>query len=522
MKQLLKYGIGCLLVASVVPVISSCDDNDISSDITEIIYPSSIQLDIPEKWQGYIYNDATGASVLPLISGETVDLGYSLSDNATYRDVVWESSNPSVATVNADGQVTAINGNGTDYSIITVHPEIYYSGSNGLTGTLRVIVSDVVNPVTNVSIIYTPRDEYYEGDILTLGFTVLPVDATYQTVKWESSDETVATVDGGKVTFLHRGEVKIKATSMDGRASDELSFTVLSGEAPTSVSFVNTEKLQNLAYGQKINLKEHVKMEPADATFSMIEWSDEDGLISVDENGVMKIKYTGDASSLQMIGHTIKLTAEDRNGVKLGEINLTVDAGHFIHFFGDGMTPFLMDWKSGTTWDQLGNYVHIDASGSMRQDVGLARNTTGEYYLNTVTYKYFAIKMRPTYWFDEENGYSKYQPGAPNGWMQNKLALNMNLVSTNPGHQNITKQLNADGTALVDLVYDGTPKVCVMDISGISAVSGAADATGQVGFKNLDIVVADITYTSNRTYDLYWVGTFDSLQAIQEFYEANE
>ena len=525
MKQLLKYGIGCLLMASIFPIITSCDDTDISSDITEIVYPSSVQLDIPEEWQGYIYTDATGASVLPLISGQTASLGYSMPDDATYRDVVWESSNVSVATVDDKGLVTAVKGNGSSYSIISVHPEVYFSSSNGLVAALRVIVADEVNPVTSVSIDFTERDEYYEGDILTLGYTLTPSTSTYRTVKWSSSNGAIATVSSeGKVTFLATGNVTITATSMDNAASASKDFNIKKGTAPTTISFKDNMPKENLAYGQKINLKDYIVMDPADASFSMIEWSDEDGLISVDENGVLKIKYTGDISSFAMSGHTIKLTAKDRNGGELGKIDLTVAPGHFIHLFSDGMKPFIMDWKQGTVWNQYESYVHIDASESMRQDIGIANNKSGGYYLNATTYKYFAVKIRPTYWYDEANGYSKFQPGAPDGWRQNKLALNINLNVNdgNAGHQNITKQLNADGNELVDLIYDGTPKVGVLDISSVGKVSGAADLTGLVDIKNLDIIVADLTYANERTYDIYWMGTFDSLEAIKEFYEANE
>ncbi len=54
------------------------------------------------------------------------------------------------------------------------------------------------------------------GDTITLTATVLPVNATDASVTWSTSDDTVATVDGGVVTALAEGEATITATTTDG------------------------------------------------------------------------------------------------------------------------------------------------------------------------------------------------------------------------------------------------------------------------------------------------------------------
>lgn len=55
------------------------------------------------------------------------------------------------------------------------------------------------------------------GKTLTLTATVLPENATYKTVTWTSSDETVATVEDGKVTAVGEGVAIITATTADGK-----------------------------------------------------------------------------------------------------------------------------------------------------------------------------------------------------------------------------------------------------------------------------------------------------------------
>lgn len=49
----------------------------------------------------------------------------------------------------------------------------------------------------------------------TLTVTVAPSNAYVQTVEWSSSDETIATVDGGVVTAVADGTATITVTATD-------------------------------------------------------------------------------------------------------------------------------------------------------------------------------------------------------------------------------------------------------------------------------------------------------------------
>ena len=73
-----------------------------------------------------------------------------------------------------------------------------------------------VVPVESVSIDITGvvKDK---GNAFTLTATVLPANATNKAVTWESSDQTVATVDGdGKVTCVDGGTATITVKTVDG------------------------------------------------------------------------------------------------------------------------------------------------------------------------------------------------------------------------------------------------------------------------------------------------------------------
>ena len=83
-----------------------------------------------------------------------------------------------------------------------------------------------VVPVESVSIDITGvvKDK---GNVFTLTATVLPANATNKAVIWESSDQTVATVDGdGKVTCVDGGTVTITVKTVDGNKTATCLLTV--------------------------------------------------------------------------------------------------------------------------------------------------------------------------------------------------------------------------------------------------------------------------------------------------------
>ena len=72
------------------------------------------------------------------------------------------------------------------------------------------------------------------GATVTLSATVTPEDATDKTITWSSSDEKVATVDGGKVTGVAEGTATITATTKSGDKTATCTVTV-SEDAPAVI-----------------------------------------------------------------------------------------------------------------------------------------------------------------------------------------------------------------------------------------------------------------------------------------------
>lgn len=248
-----------------------------------------------------IYTDKElETNVLPLIKGETVQLGCAITpDNATYKDVMWTSSNERVATVDADGLLKAVSGDDTGFSIVQVAPDVSYSGS-GIASSLRVIVVNELIPATSIEIT-SSADEVYAGETLQFSFSLQPADVTYRTVKWSSSNEQIATVDNnGVVTGVENGEnhakVTIIATALDGSmVVGRKEITVNKKISPTDVTIDQGYSVDNeymCAIAEKI-LKLNYTTIPEDCTKSLIEWSSSDETVATVDGGIVKFNQNG-------------------------------------------------------------------------------------------------------------------------------------------------------------------------------------------------------------------------------------
>lgn len=122
-------------------------------------------------------------------------------------EVIWSTTNPSVATVDENGIVTAINEGECDiYATISTSNDAAYAKCH-----ITVSYPEITILLSEDSLVMNLGDEY------ELNATVTPND-TGLIPTWSSSDENVATVVDGKVTAIADGECDITATVLDKTA----------------------------------------------------------------------------------------------------------------------------------------------------------------------------------------------------------------------------------------------------------------------------------------------------------------
>lgn len=131
--------------------------------------------------------------------------------------IVWESSDPTVATVDQNGRLNTLK-EGTATITARVSDTIFATCALTVSGD-AIRVSEVAFDKEEVSI--------YNGSFTAPEVSIYPANATTKRVTYASSDTGVARVDSnGKITAVSTGKVTITVTSVDTGVSDSITVNV--------------------------------------------------------------------------------------------------------------------------------------------------------------------------------------------------------------------------------------------------------------------------------------------------------
>ena len=227
---------------------------------------------------------------LSLEKGESVTIMATvMPEDATDKTITWASSDEAVATVDAEGKVTAV-----------ALGEATVTATCGEVSTYCT-VTVVATPAESITISQETAT-LKVGETVELTATVMPEDATDKTVSWTSSDEAVATVDAeGKVTAVALGEATVTATC--GEVSTYCTVTVV---ATPAESITISQETATLKVGETVELTATVM--PEDATDKTVSWtSSDEAVATVDAEGKVTAVALGEAE--------ITATAADGSGI---------------------------------------------------------------------------------------------------------------------------------------------------------------------------------------------------------------
>lgn len=199
-------------------------------------------------------------------------------ESATYKEVFWYSSDPSVATVNQKGKVTGLK---KGYATITA---VALDGSE-VEASCEIRVVKLVTSVT--------LNETYlnllVGEIYNLKTSIKPSSATYKSAKWSSSNDAVAMVDSdGVVTALKAGEALITAAAKDSSGKKAICYVIVRDRVASTGISVQDKRITLVPGETKIV---EVAITPASSTDG---WS-----FSTDNAAVAKVdKRTGKITAI--------------------------------------------------------------------------------------------------------------------------------------------------------------------------------------------------------------------------------
>jgi len=235
---------------------------------------------------------------------ETLVVTYNPTDTNDNRTINWTSSDESIATVDANGKVTA-KAEGT----VTITATSVVDKS--ITATCQVTTKRI--PLDSIAL-SEANVEMLKGKTVKLSVICNPDNTTdNRDVNWVSSDESTAIVDeNGNVTALKEGNVTITATSKSNSAltaSCDIEITEVHIE---SIS-IDKDNIDNslLMAGKSFKLSFKLNPDIATDNYSIVWTSSDPSIATIDENGNVTALKEGNVKFTAFITNEYGDTFED-------------------------------------------------------------------------------------------------------------------------------------------------------------------------------------------------------------------
>ena len=282
-------------------ITATCGDKSATCKVTvNPILAESIAIDKTEVTLTIGASEKLTATVLP--------------EDVTDKTVTWLTSAAAIATVDNEGNVTAVS----------VGEATITATCGDKTATCKV----TVNPILAESITLDKTElSLTIGETDKLTATVLPEDVTDKTLTWSTSDATIATVDNeGNVTAVSVGEATITATCGDKSATCKVTVNPILAE---SITLDKTELTLTIGACEKLT----ATVLPEDVTDKTVNWSTSDASIAtVDNEGNVTTISVGEATITATCGDksaTCKVTVNPilAESISFDKTELTLTIG---------------------------------------------------------------------------------------------------------------------------------------------------------------------------------------------------
>lgn len=308
--------------------------------------------------------------------------------NATNRDLIWTSSDPKIAIVDANGYVKGLK-EGT----VTITAK---------TKDGKVVASTTISIQENLieSISFSQENISVKKDnTVKLVPIIKPSSLSSSKLTWTSSDSSVATVDeNGIVKGLKNGTTTITVTTSSGmKASCIVTVTTDNIDVKEIKLTPNESVVKTGSTTQVI-----AEIIPNNATNRDLIWeSSNPSIATVDGNGIVKGLKSG----------TITITAKTKDGKVVASTTITIETTGSFDVYDKDHTPL--------TWNGS-NDLNIFTKSAYAMEGKIAPESSNVYQ--------FMIRNTTDY----------------------KLKYKINFIETNSYHINMKYKLKKNDTYLVD------------------------------------------------------------------------
>lgn len=162
--------------------------------------------------------------------GDTFTLSYALAPDGASGAVERGSSNSAVATIDKDGNVSAV---GEGFTVISVALKDGPSVRNEFTLTVGDMSGTTVESISIVPSSLQLR----QGMSQKLSYTYLPADSVWFEVEWTSAGESVTVTEQGVVTAVSVGGGTVTATVKGTSIAAQCAVTVVAPLDPLCEDF---------------------------------------------------------------------------------------------------------------------------------------------------------------------------------------------------------------------------------------------------------------------------------------------
>lgn len=254
------------------------------------------------------------------------------SDTATNRNVIWSSADPGVASVDDNGNISA---NGYGMTVVTCTAE----DGSGVSASLAV---RVIEPVQSISV-QPDSINLLVGDSQMVYAQVYPDEASVHDVRWESSNEAVATVDGdGEVFGVGVGKAKITAISNDGNEVKGSCSVYVSPVVSISSLKINSKEITMLS-GKTRQLT--VRITPTNTTESVDWYSTDTSVVVVDGSGRITTVGPGTADVVCVGGISNKEASCTVHSLAISQSSIRLEQYDTFDLYVDG-TDKSVSWRT--------------------------------------------------------------------------------------------------------------------------------------------------------------------------------
>lgn len=458
---------GFLLLSMVV--LASCDKADINQVAEERFLLNDLQIN--------------ASAELPLLVGKDSLLNFNSGpETSSNSELVWETSDPQIATVDELGRVKAV-------AVGEATIKVSSTDGGAKTSSILVQVIDRIEYATAIEVV-PASVSIFEGEKSSLKATIAPANVTYKTLVWSSSNPAMAVVSpDGEVSGIAKGNATITVSTTDGSGVSKTIPVEIKEVIPVTAITINTVLDETIAVGQTTQLE--FSFVPANASVQSMLWTSSDpAVVSVSETGLIRGLTAGNAS----------ITVESRANTDIkATININVEGGKLFDTFMNGLVPNWIAPTAGSSGIVENNRFKVLLSGTGANKRGDFRRSVGGVTGATVhagTYPIIAFK------------FNRPLPTGGNIIFDTNLGRYQQHVGN--GNNQLTILTAKDGV-----------QVFYADMAGgsFSTAQTKLSTTAPTVFTTFQVVVADFpaAQLTSNTYEVHWIRSFKTVAELEAY-----